>query len=124
VDDVEPPPLQRERQVCPDSYRDAYSAPSRDRERRAESDDVRGDAVEQRPPARDQIGRARRRSEHGDVVPERAQLPGEAVDVLVDVVRPRPGERSDQADAETHDSPSVVGERQAARKLAACRFSA
>jgi len=56
-------------------------------------------------------------------VPERAQLAGEAVDVLVDVVRARPGERSDQTDAETHDSPSVVRERRAARRgWAARRF--
>ena len=65
--------------------------------------------VEQCPPARDEIGRASRGSENGHLVPERAQLAGEAVDVLVDVVRARPGERSNQTDAETHDSPSVGG---------------
>ena len=40
-------------------------------------------------------------------MPERAKFPREAVDVLVDVVRPRPGEGGDQADAETHETPSV-----------------
>jgi hypothetical protein len=46
---------------------------------------------------------------------ERAELARETVDVFVDVVRSRPGERGDQTHAETHDSPSVVGERGAAR---------
>ena len=59
-------------------------------------------AVEQRAAAGDQVGRARRRREHGDVVAEAAQLLRDPGHVLVDVVRPRPGERRDQTDAQAH----------------------
>ena len=52
--------------------------------------------------ARQQVGRTARRRDHGHLVPEPAQLVADASDVLVDLVRLRPGERRDEADAEAH----------------------
>ena len=68
-------------------------------------DHVRLGSVQQGAAAGGEIARAARRREDGDAVPELAQFRGDAGDVLVYIVRLRPREGRDQADAE---EPSVV----------------
>jgi hypothetical protein len=60
---------------------------------------MRVGAVEQGAAAGDEIGRARRGGQHRHLVPEHPQLGREPGNVLVDVVRPRPGEWGDETDA-------------------------
>ena len=55
-------------------------------------------ASRERATAREQVAAARRRREHGHLVAEVAKSARDAGDVVVDVVRLRPGERRDQAD--------------------------
>ena len=57
---------------------------------------------------REEVGRARRRREHDDAVPSLAERVRDAGDVLVRVVRDRPGVRGHEADAERHGS-RIVG---------------
>ena len=66
----------------------------------------------QRPASREEIGGARRRRQHDDGVTPSAQSIRNACDVLVRVVRHRPGVRCHEADAERHGS-WIVGRRAA-----------
>jgi hypothetical protein len=102
VHDVVQAGREREREVCARAHRDAHPAPPGDRDGRAHRDHVRDAAVSERAPSREQVRGPARRGEDGDVVPEPAQLPGDAGDVLVDVVGLRPVERRHQADAQGH----------------------
>src|SRR4051794_19981039 len=54
--------------------------------------------------------------QHRHLVAEHAELAGEALDVLVDLMRPRPRKGGDEADAESHDAPSLVRAVRAARR--------
>ena len=102
MDDVVAATREREREVRADADRHADPAPARDGDGRAERDHLRIGSLEQGAASGDEVGCPRRRREHGDVVPEPSQARGEAGDVLVDVVWPRPGERRDEADAQGH----------------------
>ena len=105
VDDVVAPFAERELEVEAGADRHAHLRAARDRHRRPDGDQLRvRAALEDLPPGRELAG-AVRRGEHRDVVPERPQLPGDPVDVLVDGVRLRPGEGRDEADPEAHRSP-------------------
>ena len=108
VHDVEAALAQREREVRADADRDA-EARSAARSGIAGPTAITSAASPrcERAAAGEQVGRAARRSEHGDRVPERPQLPRDPGDVLVDVVRLRPRERRHEAQAETH-APSVA----------------
>jgi len=86
MDDVVAALGEREREVRPRADRHADAAPARDRHRRPESDDLVAAPVEQRAPASDQVGRARRGGEHRHRVPEGAQPIRDPRHVLVDVV--------------------------------------
>ena len=105
VDDVVPPFAEREVEVETSADRHAHLRAARDRHRRPDGDQLGvGAALQDLPPGRELAG-AIRRGENGDVVPERSQLPGDPVDVLVDGVRLRPGEGRDEADSEAHEAP-------------------
>ena len=107
VDDVEAALAQGERDVRADADRNAEARAPGDRHRRPDRDHLRSLAAVQGAAAGEQVGRAARRREHGDRVPERPQLPRDPGHVLVDVVRLRPRERRHEAEAETH-APSVA----------------
>ena len=110
VHDVEPSESQRARQVRSHADRHADAAAARDRHRRAEDDEpvVVERSVVERDASRGQVGCAVRRRDDRDSVAERAQFSRDAGDVLVHVVRLRPGERSDEADPERHRAPSLA----------------
>ena len=98
VNDVIAAAGERDRQACAGSDGDAHAGAARDRDRRAERDQVGVGAVRERAPSFAQIGGPARGSEHGHAVPELAQLGGDTGDVVVDLVGHRPGERRDEAD--------------------------
>jgi hypothetical protein len=102
VDDVVFTASERERKVCPNAYRQTDPAPARDRDGRSQCDHVSSGAVLKSTPPGEQVGGTIRRGEHADLVSEVAKRPSRARDVLVDVVRLRPGERRDEADPERH----------------------
>jgi hypothetical protein len=108
VDDVVAARGEREREVGADADRHADAAAARDRQRRAERDHVCIGPVEERAPAGEEVGRAGRGREDGDVVPEAAERSCDAGHVLVHVVRLRPRERGDEAHAEAHLRPSLA----------------
>ena len=108
VHDVVAPDREGEREVRAHADRHADPAPPRDRHRRPESNDVGVGAVEKRPPPGEQVGRPARRREDGDVMAELAEPGGDACDVLVHVVRLRPGERRDEAHSKAHLKPSLA----------------
>jgi hypothetical protein len=102
VDDVEAAERERHREVCTRTHRHADSAPPRDRHRRPERNEVGIEPVEQRATPRSEVAGAVRGCEDRDRVAQRPQLAGHALDVLVDVVRLRPGERRHEADPKGH----------------------
>jgi hypothetical protein len=105
VDDVERARREREGQVR--AYADRHSDPAAARDRDGGSQGHQflvADARSQRPAARGQVARAVRGREDGHRVTARPQLPCETGDVLVDVVRLRPGEGRDEGDSECHRS--------------------
>jgi hypothetical protein len=102
VDDVEPSEGEREREVRAGADRDAHPAAPRDRHGRPDRDDLGVEPVQQRTPARGEVARAIRRGDDRDGVAECPQLTGDAVDMLVDVVRLGQGERRHEADAKAH----------------------
>ena len=102
VDDVVAALLEGEREVRAHAHGHADARAARDREGRPERDQLGVAAVEERGAAGAEVGRPGRRRQHRDVVAEPSELRGRAGDVLVDVVRPRPGEGRDEADSEAH----------------------
>ena len=98
MDDVEPSECERDREVRAHADGDADPASARDRHRRADCDELGFGAVEERPAAGGQVTRAIRRREDRDRMAEASELGRNSCDVLVDVVRLRPGERCNQAD--------------------------
>jgi len=108
VHDVEAAECERQRQVRARADRDADPASTRDRNRRPEGDNVRVEPVEQCAPARGQIARAVGGREDRDGVSDSAELGRDPRDVLVDVVRLRPGERRDETDPKAAHATSVV----------------
>ena len=102
VDDVEAAAGERDRQVRADAHRDAHAAAPRDRDGRAERDQLLVGSVQQGASAGGEVARPVRRRQHRDRVTAAAQLPRQPRHVLVDVVRLRPGERRDEGDTETH----------------------
>ena len=100
VDDVEASLLEGEGEVRAHPDGDAHAALPGDRHRGADREHVGVEPARERPPAGEKVGRAAGGGEHGDGVPEPPQLGGDTGDVLVHLVRLRPGERRDQADAQ------------------------
>ena len=103
VHDVEAAAREREAEVRAHRDRDAHVRPPRERDRRADGDDVR---VGGRAGARgDRRARSRARDDGASTVtscPRSPQRGGGSVDVRVHLVRLRPRERRDEADAEAH----------------------
>jgi hypothetical protein len=101
--DVEAAARERESQVRADGDRDAHVRSPRERYGRADCDDVGVDGAPlQCTSTGDEISGARRRREHRHLVPEATQGVGGSADVHVHLVRLRPREWRDEADAETH----------------------
>jgi hypothetical protein len=98
---------ERESQVGPDSDRDSEAAPPRDRERGPDGHDALERSSFPFEPAKraaalGQVLRTVRGGEDDHLVPADAERLGSAPHVLVDRVRPRPGERRHHADAQSH----------------------
>ncbi len=108
VDDVERAVGECEREVRADADGRGHRAAAGDGQCGADRDHVAELAPLQRAPARAEVGGAVGRRQHGDGVAESPQLAGDAGDVVVHVVRLRPGERRDEADSEAHRLPSLV----------------
>ena len=110
VDDVEAPGAQGTRDIGAHADGDTHAAPARDRDRRPEGEQLPAvhRSIEQREPARGKVGGAIRRRDDRYRVAEDAQLPRDARDVLVHLVRLRPRERCDEADAKRHAPSSLV----------------
>lgn len=100
VHDVEAAAREREREAGANADGNAHPAPPRDRHGRAERHEVpeRVAISKQRPASFAEIAGAVRRREDGHVVAALPQLPRQRCDVLVDVVRLRPGERRHESD--------------------------
>ena len=105
--DVVAPAGERQSQVGAYGDRHAHARPAGDRDRRADGDDLLVGAALQRPAPREQVARARRRRQHGHLVAEPPQRGGGSLDVRVHLVRLRPRERRDEADAEAHARPKL-----------------
>ena len=86
VDDVEAALLEREAEVRADADRDAEAGATRDGNGGADRDRLGGVAARERATPCREVGRPPRRREHGDRVPQRAQLLRDPGDMLVDVV--------------------------------------
>ena len=100
VDDVVLALAQREREVRAHADRHAEAGAARDGMLGADGDHLRVQAAVERTPSGQEVGGSARRRDDGDRVAEGAQRFRDAGDVLVDLVRLRPGERRDEADAE------------------------
>ena len=108
MDDVEASGRERDREVRAHSNGDAHPAPPRDRDGRPERDELGVlEPAHERAATRGELAGAVGRRQHGDPVAARAELTREPVDVLVHVVRLRPGEGSDEGDGECHRSRRV-----------------
>jgi hypothetical protein len=84
--------------------RDAHVRSPRERDRRADRDDVLVGSPLQRSSPGEEVSGARGRREHRHVVAETPKRGGGAPDVHVDLVRLRPREGRDEADAKAHAS--------------------
>jgi len=108
VDDVEAAGREGDREVCAHPDRDAHPAAPRDRDGRPERHELGAlEPVDERTAAGGELPGAVGRREDGDPVAAQAELTREPVDVLVDVVRLRPGEGRDEGDRKCHRSPRV-----------------
>ena len=107
VHDVEAALGQREAEVRSHGDRHAHVRPSREWDRRADGDDLRIVAALERSAPGQQVARSRRRRQDRHRMAALAKRSRRAVDVRVHLVRLRPRERRDEADAETH-SPQVT----------------
>jgi len=97
VHDVEAAVRQRDGEVGLHPDRDADA-----RERGTDRDEVLHRAARECPAAGGEVARTIRRRQHADAMAAGAQGAGEAVDVLVDLVRLRPGEGRDEGDRKCH----------------------
>ena len=104
VHDVEAALGQREAEVRSHGDRHAHVRPSREWDRRADGDDLRIVAALERPAPGQEVARARGRRQDRHRMAALAERFRRAVDVRVHLVRLRPRERRDEADAETHSS--------------------
>ncbi len=104
VDDVVLALAERQRDVGAHADRHAEARPARDGHARPDGDHVRRLAAVQGPPAGEEVGCSARGGEDGDRVAEGAERSRHSGDMLVDLVRLRPGERGHEADAKAHPS--------------------
>ena len=100
--DVEAPLGERNCEIGADTDRDPDAG-----QRRSDRDEVLADAAVQRTAAGREVAGAIRRGQDRHLVAARAEGAGQAVDVLVDVVRLRPVEGRDEGDGKCHRSRSV-----------------
>ena len=100
VHDVEPAARECEREARAHADRNSHPASSRDRDGRADGDQLRRlvEGAEQRTPPGGEVAGAVRGSQDGDGMAAVPQLARQPVHVLVHVVRLRPGERRDERD--------------------------
>jgi len=102
VDDVEPASTEREQEVCAHADGDAEVRAPRDRDGRPDRDHLPFEPSLERASAVEEVPSPGRGSEHRDLVPELPERLGGALHVRVHLVRLRPRERRDEADAEAH----------------------
>ena len=102
VDDVEAAERECGREVGAHADRECDALGQRRRHGRTDRHDVSELAALKCAPSLLEVGCARGRGDHGHAVAAGAQGRCGAPDVLVDVVRLRPGERRDEADAKAH----------------------
>ena len=107
VHDVEAALGQRKAEVRSHGHRHAHVRPSREWNRRADGDDLRIVAALERTTPGQQVTRSRGGRQDRHRMAALAKRSRRAVDVRVHLVRLRPRERRDEADAETH-SPQVT----------------
>ena len=100
--DVERAGRERDREVGAYADRDSEARAARHRHGGAEGDQLGIGAACKRAPAGGEVAGAVRRRQHGDGVTARTQLACQPGDVLVDVVRLRPGKGGYEGDAECH----------------------
>ena len=102
VDDVVAAGREGDREIRAHADRDAHPAAPRDRHGRPERDEVGVEPGREGSAPSGEVARSIRGRENGDAMTARAQLPCEPGDVLVHVVRLRPGEGGDEGDAKCH----------------------